>query len=40
MDVLISLGTNASYFYSLVAVVHHRFLVRQAWGLLYFYFSN
>ena len=40
MDVLISLGTNASYSYSLVAVVHHRFLVRSACGFLYFIFSN
>ncbi len=28
MDVLISVGTNASYAYSLISMVHHRFQVR------------
>ncbi len=30
MDVLISLGTNASYFYSLISILHHRFSVRDS----------
>lgn len=28
MDVLVSLGTNASYFYSVLSILHHHFLVR------------
>ena len=28
MDVLVSLGTNASYFYSVMSVVHHHLMVR------------
>ena len=28
MDVLVSLGTNASYFYSVVSVAHHHLMVR------------
>lgn len=30
MDVLISVGTNASYAYSLISILHHRFSV--SWG--------
>ena len=28
MDVLVSLGTNASYFYSVMSVAHHHLMVR------------
>ena len=31
MDVLVSLGTNASYFYSVMSVAHHHLMVGVAW---------
>ena len=30
MDVLVSLGTNASYGYSLISILHHHLMVRAA----------
>ena len=30
MDVLVSMGTNASYLYSLISMLHHHIMVSQA----------
>lgn len=33
MDVLVSLGTNASYLYSMISVLHHHFMNHHATGM-------
>lgn len=30
MDVLVALGTDASYFYSVISILHHRFVQHDA----------
>lgn len=33
MDVLVSLGTNASYMYSMISILHHHFMKHHETGL-------